>query len=306
MTKKKHLILAIGEILFDIFPNYKRLGGAPFNFATHIQSFGFNTTFVSRIGKDENGRKILQILKNRGLDTSFIQIDETHETGNVQVMLDDDGVPEFEIIKDVAYDYLVFDEKIKTFLTNDIDLIYFGTLIQRTPQGFKTIQQILEQKPNTPSLYDVNLRQNCYNEKIIKNSLKYCDILKINDDEVDILQEMFAFRGLGVDFIQYLRTEFSIRWVSLTKGREGSILYTEWGEESIGLTQTSDVVDTVGAGDAYASILAIGYLLNWQPQAILEKATQFAGSICGIEGAIPENDNFYNDFKKWINGDQNE
>jgi fructokinase len=136
------MILALGEILFDVFPDYRRLGGAPFNFAFHLKQLGFPVRFVSRVGKDRNGKEIRAAVKAHGFSPADLQIDSRYATGTVAVSLNDTGVPTFDILPNVAYDYIDFTPAVGSLL-EDCTLIYFGTLIQRTERGFKNLQNIL-------------------------------------------------------------------------------------------------------------------------------------------------------------------
>ena len=137
------VILSIGEILFDVFPQYRRIGGAPFNFAYHLRGLGFPVRFVSRVGKDEAGQEILSFIAGAGFTGSDIQIDADRATGTVEVELDDEGVPRFTILENVAYDSIAFDDTVKAALNAGPAMICFGSLIQRTRQGFSTIRRVL-------------------------------------------------------------------------------------------------------------------------------------------------------------------
>jgi fructokinase len=293
------LILSAGEILFDVFPEYKRPGGAPFNFFYHIFRLGLDAVFLSRIGADESGAEMLDFLSKRQVSTEYIQKDPARPTGWVQVELDSNGIPDFTIIQNVAYDYLQYDSAIDALLP-EIGLIYFGTLIQRAG-GAATIRKILERKPaSARSLYDMNLRPGCFSPGIIHQSLQACDILKVNEDELAFVMEMHSLSGpddLGVDFLMH---HFGIQWVCVTRGEKVSSLFTPDGRWDAPADEGRQPMDTVGAGDAYASIVAVGYLLNWQPETVVRRASELAGAICRISGAIPENSAFYNPYLKWI------
>lgn len=288
------MILVVGEILFDIFPNNKRLGGAPFNFAYHLKQFGFSVRFISRIGIDDNGRKVLERVKAVGFDSNDIQSDDVHPTGTVQVRLDKDGVPEFNITPDVAYDYIQFrPETYKAYLQR-AKLVYFGTLAQRTDQGFKQIHHFLRQKkPEVLSFCDINLRRGCYSDEVIKASLREADVLKLNTHELGECRRISGSHLAGSAFIRNMMAEYSLRTVALTKGEKGSELYTRQGCSRAAPAPVDVLADTVGAGDAYAAVLAAGILKKWPPERTLSTAAAFASRICTIAGAIPETDNFY-------------
>ena len=296
---ERSLILSAGEILFDVFPEYKRPGGAPFNFFYHIFRLGLDAVFLSRIGADENGAEILNFLSQKQVPTRYIQQDPEHPTGWVQVKLDATGIPDFTIIQNVAYDYLQYDPAIDALLP-DIDLIYFGTLIQRAG-GAATVRKILERKlASARSLYDMNLRPDCFHPDIIIQSLQACDILKVNEDELAFAMEMHMLSGPDDSGVDFLMNHFGIQWVCVTRGHRGSSLFTTDGRWDAPVDAGPPPIDTVGAGDAYAAVLAVGYLLNWRPETVVQRASELAGAICRIPGAIPENSAFYNRYLKWI------
>jgi fructokinase len=292
------VILVIGEILFDAFPNYKRLGGAPFNFAHHLKNFDFDVRFISRIGMDDAGKEILHQLELSGFDPGDIQLDNTHATGRVNVELDKDGAPQFDIISDVAYDYIEFMPKYHLELIHDARLIYFGSLVQRSKSGYENIQAFISAGASEALVfYDINLRPGCYNKAIIEKSLLKADILKLNMEELGKLGQILSIKKNNAAFIRYLSDKYGLSTVSLTKGDQGSELFTKNGNFSTEALKAIEVVDAVGAGDAYAAMLAAGILKNWQPEAILERASLFSSRICGIKGAIPGSAFFYQPFK---------
>ena len=292
------MILVVGEILFDVFPNYRRLGGAPFNFAYHLRNFGFDVRFISRIGIDDAGKEILHRLELSGFDLDDIQVDDVHPTGRVNIQLDKRGTPQFDIISDVAYDYIEFIPEYHSELTRDAQLVYFGSLVQRSQTGYGNLQAFISASASeTLKFYDINLRPGCYNNTIIEKSLLKTDILKLNMEELEKLRPMLSFKHHNHAFIQYLLEEYSLSTVSLTKGELGSDLFTKQGSFSSELIRAIRVVDSVGAGDAYAAMLSAGILKNWQPEALLEQASLFASRICEIKGAIPESPTFYEPFR---------
>ncbi len=301
------MILAIGEILYDIFPEYKRLGGAPFNFAFHLKNLGMPVCFVSRIGNDTEGRKVIKFLQQNDLKSKNIQLDDRHRTGKVIIELNAKGVPEFNILPDVAYDYIEFNTSIASLLNANTRLIYFGTLAQRSEYGFKTIQQILEQRHHTTKcLYDINLRPHCFTKQIIVDSLRQCDVLKLNNEELEILKQMFDFKKSSRSFVEHLMIKYCLEMLSLTKGNNGSELFTVDKHFQTQPAQLDNIVDSVGAGDAYTAILSIGYINKWPLELILEKATEFAARICEIKGAIPIDTTFYTSIIAALKGKQNE
>jgi fructokinase len=168
-------------------------------------------------------------------------------------------------------------------------------------KGFSTIQHILDEKRlHTKLLYDVNLRPQCYSRKIVIESLKHTDILKLNDDELHTIKDMLGFKNNDEAFVEFLRKEFSIEMVALTKGEQGSEIYSKDQHTVYRSRKLNNIVDTVGAGDGFASILAVGYLLDWFPYKILSVASSFAEEICKVEGAILSDKRFYDQIKMMI------
>jgi len=292
------VILVIGEILFDVFPDYRRLGGAPFNFAYHLKNFGFNVRFISRIGIDDASKEILHRLELARFNLDDIQIDDEHPTGSVKVKLDKSGTPEFDIISEVAYDYIEFIPEYHLNLISNAKMIYFGSLVQRGETGFENLQAFISRNLlEIINFYDINLRPGCYNTAIIEKSLLKTDILKLNTGELAKLKQMLSLKINNEEFVHHLMETNSICTVSLTKGELGSELFTSQGSFSSEPTEAIKVIDSVGAGDAYAAMLVAGLLKKWQPEKILYRASLFASRICEIKGAIPDSESFYEPFK---------
>jgi fructokinase len=295
------VILVIGEILFDIFPNYRRLGGAPFNFAYHLKNFGFEVRFVSKIGMDDAGKEILHKLELAQFNLDDLQVDEDHPTGTVNVRLDESGTHQFDIISDVAYDYINFVPEYHSTLIDAAQMIYFGSLIQRSERGYGNLQTFIDHKsPETLNFYDINLRPGCYNNAIVEKSLFKTDILKLNTDELEKLKQMLSLKVSNDDLIYHIMKTHSIETVSLTKGGAGSEFFTDQGCLTSKPTEAITVVDSVGAGDAFAAMLVAGLLKKWRPAEILERASLFASRICEIKGAIPDSASFYEPFKAFF------
>jgi fructokinase len=292
------VILVIGEILFDEFPNYRRLGGAPFNFAYHLKHFGFDVRFISRIGVDDAGKEILEMLESFDFNLDDIQLDDVHPTGRVTVQLDKNGGPQFDIISDVAYDYLEFNPAYHAALSGETRLFYFGSLIQRSQTGHQHLQKFLTANASDAlHFYDLNFRPGCYSGAIVETSLSKADILKLSTEELEILRQMLSIEKNTDAFIQHLISEYSLSTVSLTMGDSGSALYINHDSFSAKAGEVVNIVDSVGAGDAYAAMLAAGILQNWSAPEILHRSSLFASRICEIKGAIPESSAFYEPFK---------
>lgn len=298
------MVFVIGELLVDIFPDYKRIGGAPFNFAYHLKNLGVPVRFLSRIGRDAYGEEILSMVKHNRFRADDIQIDPDHATGQVQVSFDEEDTPHFAIMEDAAYDHIDFAACAP--VQQPPAMIYFGTLIQRTPDGFSRLQTFLDSMdPEVPCFYDANLRQGTRQPEVIHRSLRRADIVKLNEEELDyISREMVDSREQGEARVFALMQQYRIRALSLTRGKEGSELFLDDRQHfSVSAQNVDPIVDTVGAGDAYAAVLALGWLKHWHPQRMLSLATLFSASICRIEGAVPEDAAFYQHMRNMIEGD---
>lgn len=295
------MILVIGEILFDVFEKEKQLGGAPFNFAYHLKNLGFPVRYISRIGNDTNGKEILNMLERHHFNIDDIQIDDNHDTGTVIVQLSSSGNPTFHIKPEVAYDYINYLPKEHSSLIDTADFIYFGTLVQRSKQGFENIQKFMDlRRSDAICIYDINLRPNCYSDEVILTSLKHADILKLNTQELDECKRIFRFSKDNDAYIHFLMDQYALKFVAITWGDKGSELYTKDGNFHAKTNRVSSIVDTVGAGDAYSSMLAIGIIKGWEPAKMLSMASMFASRICEIRGAIPESQEFYEPIKRMI------
>jgi len=293
------VIVVIGEILFDVFPGYKRLGGAPFNFAFHLHQAGLPVRFFTRIGDDAEGREILDFLQRWDFPADDVQIDPRRPTGRVEVTLDERGVPRFNILRDVAYDAIEWTPALTAALAAPARLIYFGTLVQRSAASAATVRQMLRKAaPTTRRFCDINLRPHCYTRDSVLQSLRGADILKLSSDEVEELKTMIDAPSGTDAFVRHLRAEYELEAVSLTRGEAGSELHSGQGVFRAGMQSSPHVKDTVGAGDAYAAVLALGILKGWAPEKLLEAASAFAAAVCEIEGAIPATASFYDSLKR--------
>ena len=288
------LILSIGEILFDMLPEGRRLGGAAFNFAYHLHRLDGPVRFLSRIGKDPEGREILDFLDQQQFPVDDLQQDTNHPTGRVKVTLDERGTPRFDILPGMAYDFITSTPSIERFVAEDCQLIYFGSLIQRTASAARTLNRILHRRsPLAKCLFDVNLRPGCFDADSLNYSLRETDILKLNDEELSTLAAMNAISGDTADKVAAIMARFNIDMVALTRAERGSSLFTGEDRHDIQPTHAVQIKDTVGAGDAFAAMLAIGYMHNWPAERTLASANRLATKVCGIEGAIPGDPSFY-------------
>jgi len=280
-------VVGVGEILWDILPSGKQLGGAPANFAFHARALGARSRVISRIGQDPLGVEILQRLQALGLPTAEIQIDPSAPTGTVSVELSADGQPRFTIHEDVAWDRLALEKAALTAVA-DADAVAFGTLAQRREPARGTIQALLAAvRSGAWRILDLNLRQHYFSRDVIETSLRLANIVKFNDSELPVLAELLGLRGSVRRQIEQLARQHAQRLVCLTRGAHGSLLYCEghWAEDP---GQPVAVRDTVGAGDAFTAALAMGVLAGKPLDAINRRANQVARYVCSCEGATPQ------------------
>ena len=289
-------ITSIGEILFDIYPNHKRLGGAPLNFIYHVKKLTDNGNIISRVGKDVLGNKAVNDLKHSGLSFDYIQHDNLHPTGMAIVHLDDSGIPNFKIDTDSAYDFIEMNDENENLIIADTDCLYFGTLAQRSELSRKTIQSFFNR--GLKYFADLNLRQNYYDEEILSASLKAADFIKVNYEEMHIINDIILQGEYHTEKVAYeLMEKFEINMIAVTRGKDGSSIF-ENGKRYDHSNVDVKVVDTTGAGDAFAAVLCVGYLHGLEIPYINKLANDFASEICQFEGALPKYDRIYESFRE--------
>ncbi|MDQ7089692.1 MAG: carbohydrate kinase [Methylococcales bacterium] len=283
----KHII-GLGEILWDLLPTGRQLGGAPANFAYHIQSIGLNTiqTYIaSCVGNDKEGHAIRRDLTSLGINHDYLKIDLQHKTGSVRVYLDDHGAPDYEITGNVAWDFI---PTISPHFMNSIDAVCFGTLAQRSPLSAQSIITFLDTVPKTAlRLFDINLRQQFYTPDIIHQSLKRATIFKVNSDELHCIGSLFNLLGSENQMLATLSERYSLQLCILTKGAQGSLLYTK-SQKSVHNGLNVEIKDSVGAGDAFTAAIAFGVLNNFELDYIHACANQLAAFVCSQQGATPK------------------
>lgn len=293
-------LCAFGEVLFDDYEDYKKIGGAPFNYTYHLNKLSYDTRLISRIGNDMDGAEIILNLKRNSIPHEFVQVDEHHKTGLVVVKLNDDKVPDFRILQDRAYDNIELKANVLNHVINETSMLYFGTLAQRASTSRNTLNSLLNR--NLKYFFDVNIRQDYYTKEILINSLTAANVVKMNVDELRILN-VLLYNGERLelnDSAHKLLSDYNLDLLSITLGADGSTLLSK--DNSVTYQKEAEnVVNTVGAGDAFSAMLTIGYLSGWNLDKTIKTASEFAADICGIEGAVLEDDSFYNKYKNIIN-----
>ncbi len=283
----KRYVVGLGEVLWDVLPEGKKLGGAPANFAYHAGQFlGMdNTIAVSALGNDKLAYETIDALREHGLNDLLPRV--PYPTGTVQVQLDEQGIPTYDIKENVAWDNIPFDDDIAQIARN-CRAVCFGSLAQRNVVSRETIQKFLDATPyDCLKIFDINLRQQFYTQEVIRESLLRCNILKINDEELVMIGRMFGYPGLDIENKCWLILgKYNLDMLVLTCGTNGSYVFTP-GQKSFQETPKVKVADTVGAGDSFTGSF-VGSLLLGKPVADAHRtAVQVSAFVCTQNGAMP-------------------
>ncbi|MFI3248745.1 MAG: carbohydrate kinase [Rikenellaceae bacterium] len=280
-------IVGLGELLWDILPDGKKIGGAPGNFAYHASQFGYNGAVVSAVGSDKLGDEILDNIAQKGLSGSIERV--AYPTGSVQVTLDANGVPIYDIKENVAWDNIPYTEKLE-MIAKDTYAVSFGSLAQRNVVTRDTINKFLDAMPDDDGRYkifDINLRQGFYTKESVCNSMEKCNILKINDEELVAISRMFGYPGIDLqDKCWILLAKYKLKLLILTCGVNGSYVFTP-GNVSFVATPKVDVADTVGAGDSFTATFISSLLSGESVKDAHMKAVRVSAYVCTQHGAMP-------------------
>ena len=278
-------IISFGEVLFDLIEGKTFIGGAPLNFAGMLSTLGAGVTLISRVGDDPLGRESLSALQILGIRKDLVQVDSIHKTGTVKVMLED-GQPGYDIKENVAFDYIAAT-KSERLQAGHFDLFYFGTLVQRSAVSGQSLLEILRTVRFRYVFCDLNLRQHYYNTDIIERSLLHCNILKINDEELIVLANLLNKSETDTEmFCRELADKYHLEIIIVTAGEAGCHLYHAGVFNSIP-GKSVDVVDTVGAGDAFSAGFVYSYLQNANPVKSTEVGNLLGAYVAASRGAIP-------------------
>lgn len=285
MEPTTDLIVGLGEILWDLLPGGRQLGGAPFNFAFHCHQLGHPSRIVSRVGDDDLGVEIRARLAACHLADVYLQHDADHSTGTVRVDVDTHGQPTFTIAPDAAYDHLAWDQSLAGLFPG-IAAVCFGTLIQRHPSARATVQHALRTARRAVIVYDVNLRQDFFNRDIIEDSLYASGWVKLNDEELLVLREMLRLPAPPSAALAEIRRRYHLELACLTRGARGCLVQTAQEEVDLPGLQVN-VVDTVGAGDAFTAGLLV-YTLERKPlRDAADFANRLAAQVAASAGGTP-------------------
>lgn len=287
MNNQKRYVVGLGEVLWDVLPEGKKLGGAPSNFAYHAGQFlGMdNTIAVSALGEDKLGEETIKALEEHQLNCLLPRV--PYPTGTVQVQLDEQGIPTYDIKENVAWDNIPFTKEVEE-VASSCRAVCFGSLAQRNVVSRETIHRFLDLTPkDCMKIFDINLRQNFYNKEIIKESLQRCNVLKINDEELVLIGRMFGYPGLDIENKCWLILgKYNLDMLVLTCGTNGSYVFTP-GQMSFQETPKVEVADTVGAGDSFTGSFCAA-ILSGKPVAEAHKlAVEVSAYVCTQNGAMP-------------------
>jgi len=277
--------LFFGEILWDIIEGKAYLGGAPFNVAAHTAQCGGQSAIISRLGKDELGEKTIEEIKKLSVDTALVQWDEQHPTGTVDVFLEE-GQPDYTIHENVAYDFIETGPLKSALSTHTSDCFYFGTLAQRNDISRNTLRWILNNKSFSQVFYDVNLRKGIDSKPIIENSLNFCNIFKLNQDEVGIIGELLYGKSYSLpDFAKAIQQDFAVDIVIITASEKGCYIGAD--EFQLVPGQKTQLVDAVGAGDAFSAAFLYKYYQEKDSFKAAETANKLGAFVASSRGPIP-------------------
>lgn len=282
---KKITAIGLGEILWDVLPDGRKLGGAPANFAYHVNALGGTGVPVSRIGDDELGRETLAELRTHGVTANHISIDPDHPTGTVDAAIDAHGVATYTFPDNVAWDFLAFADATLALATS-ADAICFGTLAQRSAMSRTAMYSLLDAAPQALKVYDINLRQDFHTPDRIRASLDRANVLKINDDELAFITPEFGLPASEQDALGALVNTYDLTLAVLTRGDKGSLIVTPDGiSDQPG--KPAEVVDTIGAGDSFTAAMVLAHLNGLPLDTVNDYAATVAAHVCAQAGAMP-------------------
>ena len=287
MNNNDHIIVGMGEALWDVLPEGKKLGGAPANFAYHVSQFGLNSRVVSAVGQDKLGTEILDNFREKRLQGIIETV--PYPTGTVQVTLDNEGVPCYDIKEGVAWDNIPYTEELDQ-LARQTQAICFGSLAQRSIVSRETLARFLATMPDTPEtlkIFDINLRQSFYTKEILCDSFSRCNVLKINDEELVTVSRLFGYPGIDLqDKCWILLAKYNLKMLILTCGVNGSYVFTP-GHVSFVETPTVQVADTVGAGDSFTAAFTAAIIRGRSVREAHQLAVDTSAYVCTQQGAMP-------------------
>ena len=284
-------VLCIGEVLWDIIRGQEHIGGAPFNLAAHLARLGCAASILTRIGADSRGEQAIAAIKRLGVETSLVQVDARHPTGWAKVELSGDGVPAFAFPDAPAYNFIEADDEMLCCLAvAQLDAICFGTLQQKGSQSRESLMRVLRLVPARHVLYDVNIRLDFYPQDILRESLGFSTVVKLNADEAPLVaQRLYGAVLPEAELARRLTGDFPVRVLCVTKGGDGCAVYSDGLARSFACAPVQ-VADTVGAGDAFSAAFLEHYCRTGDPFAAAERGNLLGAYVASQPGAVPEYD----------------
>ncbi len=285
VSKRRPIIVGIGELLWDMFPTGKKAGGAPVNFAYHASASGAESYAISAVGNDDLGEEIMDLINDIGINHLIAKVG--YPTGTVKIELNQ-GIPSYTITEEVAWDYIPFTASIEE-IARKVDAVCFGTLAQRSATSRETIRKFLSLVPEESfRILDINLRFPFYSPDLIEESMRQCNILKLNDDELEILKKMFPIgTNNNKEMCDWIIRNYNLKYLILTAGEKYSIIYSP-ETTSFLTTPQVDVVDTVGAGDSFTGAFITALLKGNTLEEAHRAAVDRAAAVCTVAGAWTE------------------
>ncbi|MFW6270257.1 MAG: carbohydrate kinase family protein [Bacillota bacterium] len=280
--------ICFGEMLWDVIDDEEYIGGAPFNVAAHMKKLNLDSTLISRLGEDRRGERAFRRLTELGINEQYIQFDSYHPTGWVEVNIKKQDAPSYIIKEGVAWDHIVLDKNLERFLKNNkLDFFYFGTLAQRNDVSRNTLAKILNIIDADNIFLDINIRQDYFNKDIIEKSLRTADILKLNNEETEILSRLL-YNNVQKDkeLCQLLKKDYNLNIICITRGGEGSSVFFREEYRNISGYKV-EVVDTIGAGDAFSA--GFIYLLSCgkDPLQAAKFGNYLGAFVAGKRSSVP-------------------
>jgi fructokinase len=286
---KAFKVAGIGEVLWDINGDVKKIGGAPANFTFHCKNLGADAFLISSLGNDKLGLQIINFFKNRKINISAIDINQDKSTGIVDVNLNHLKNAQYKIKDDnIAWDHIIFDDN-KLKIASSLDAICFGTLAQRNSISKESIHKVLKSvKKDCLIMFDMNLRQHYHNTEIILSSIELANSIKINEEELNVISNILKISGSKKELIKTIHKKFNLRLLILTCGENGAYILRNNELSFKKPPKINNIISTVGAGDCFTSVVVMGYLNNNSLDEINEQANLLASFVCTQNSAVPE------------------
>jgi fructokinase len=281
------IVVGLGEVLWDMLPAGKMLGGAPANCAYHANAVGGQGVVLSAVGNDPLGHEILKTLEEKGLSTEYVAVLDDHPTGTVTVELSEEGQPTYTIHENVAWDHIPLTPEVLE-LAQSCAAVCFGSLAQRSTTTRETIRAFLEStSAECLRVFDINIRQATLDQTVLEESLHLATILKLNDEELPYLATVFALHGEVIDQLQQLRAQFNLECIAYTRGANGNILLDATQVVDLPGGEAVEIADTIGAGDTFTAALIINRLHHCDLNTIAQRAHDRARLVCTQPGGMP-------------------